>query len=151
MKIYKIQNVTMRNIFVTLCFAALFSFAFSSCQSRKQQSSLLSSSSYVVADSDTVVADPELAEKVEKDKADFVGTYYCARTHDVFYFDADGKGYFRAGSEIAHFEWMLNDNMVTLVYMEEGKVLDSKTLILLNKVLIDKSEMFGELQFVKEE
>ena len=95
------------------------------------------------------------AEK-EKKRNTFAGSYYCARTRDLYHFNDDATGYFKvlAGTGLtSNFTWSKVGNKVTIVFCADA-FSSGKQVLKYNereRTITEKSPNFGKLKYNKQE
>jgi lipoprotein len=69
------------------------------------------------------LSQPEFKEKTSKKGDNFIGTYFCNRTHDTYYFDEDGTGYFKIQSidpTVSEFKWVRKGKDISITFTGEA-------------------------------
>ena len=64
-----------------------------------------------------------LKKKHQKKGDNFIGTYFCNRTHDTYYFDEDGTGYFKIQSidpTVSEFKWVRKGKDISITFTGEA-------------------------------
>lgn len=95
------------------------------------------------------------AERV-KNRNTFAGSYYCARTRDLYHFDDDATGYFKilGGTGLtSNFTWSKVGNKITISFCEDAFSSGEQVLKYNEKerTITEKSPNFGTLKYNKQE
>ena len=93
------------------------------------------------------------ASERKKKAPTFAGNYWCARTHDMYHFGDDGRGYFKiqGGVSVSTFKWVRRGTNVTITYTGDDAVFGKQYLEYTEeyKLLTEESESFGTLSYFK--
>lgn len=87
--------------------------------------------------------------KAVKAKKDFAGLYSCKRTHDIYFFNEDGTGFFMAGggeNERTDIRWQKRDTYVAVFF--DGATTPT-LLTCMDGGFIESSESLGTLWYKK--